>query len=318
MSQSPSQSSIANANAAVVRRGVNASDWSLFAIALAVTAIWGFNFVVIKVGTEGVPPLLLAALRFVFVALPAVFFVKRPRAPWLLVAGYGLFLGVGEFGLLFSAIKLGAPVGLSSLILQSQAFFTALLASFFLGERFALHSALGLLVASLGLVLIGAQQNRPGAWGGHFTLGLAMLVTAAAMWAAANILARRIGNVGSLNLLIWSSLVSPLPLLLLSFVLEGSRAMLRALGSLSWLSVGALAYLVVLSTLVGYGAWNHLIVKHSASRVAPFSMLVPIFGISSSALFLGEHFSAWHAVAAALVGTGLALDAFGRRRSGAR
>ncbi|HEY4106172.1 MAG TPA: EamA family transporter [Polyangiaceae bacterium] len=311
-----SESSVSPANAAASRR--SAGDWSLFGLALVVTAIWGFNFVVIKVGTDDVPPLLLAALRFVFVALPAVFFVRRPRAPWLLVAGYGLFLGVGEFGLLFAAIKLGAPVGLSSLILQSQAFFTALLASLFLAERFTLRSAIGMLVAALGLALIGVQQDRPGAWGGHFALALAMLIAAAAMWAVANILARRIGNVGSLNLLIWSSLVSPAPLLLLSFFIDGPRAMLGALRALSWLSVGALVYLVVLSTLVGYGTWNHLIVKHGAGKVAPFSMLVPIFGISSGALFLGERFTAFHAVAATLVVAGLALHALGRRAVGAR
>ena len=113
--------------------------------ALVITAIWGFNFVVIKVGTEGVPPLMLAALRFVLVAFPAVFFVRAPRARWTWIAAYGLLLGVGEFGLLFTAIKLGAPAGLSSLILQAQAFMTALLAALFLRERFSARSALGIV-----------------------------------------------------------------------------------------------------------------------------------------------------------------------------
>ena len=289
------------------------ADLSLFAVALAVTAIWGFNFVVIKVGTGDVPPLLLAALRFVFVALPAVFFVQRPRAPWRLVLGYGLFLGVGEFGLLFTAMKLGAPAGLSSLILQAQAFFTALLAAPLLGERLGPNSAVGMLIAGSGLALIGVQGNQPGAWGGHFVVALSMLIAAALMWAIANVLARRIGNVGALSMMIWSSLASPVPLVLLSLTFEGPEAIARALTSLSWLSVGALAYLVLLSTLVGYSAWNHLIVKHGASRVAPFSMLVPIFGISSGALCLHEHFTLWHALAAALVLLGLALHALGHR-----
>ena len=296
------------ANAAPARL---AADLPFLVAISLITAIWGFNFVVIKVGTTGVPPLLLAALRFIFVALPAVFFVKRPPTTWRLIASYGLFLGVGEFGLLFCAMKLGAPAGLSSLILQAQAFFTALLARPVLGERLGRLSAVGMLIAGSGLAVLGYQGNQPGAWGGHFRLALTMLIAAALMWAVANVLARRIGNVGSLSLLVWSSLVSPLPLLALSLSLEGPRAMVAALESLSATSIGALTYLVLLSTLVGYGAWNHLIVKHGASRVAPFSMLVPIFGLSSGAIFLGERFSSWHVLAAALVLLGLALHALG-------
>jgi len=140
-----------------------------------------------------------------------------------------------------------------------------------------------------------------------------MLIGAAFMWAVANVLARRIGDVGALSVMIWSSLASPLPLIALSLAFEGPTAMVTALSRLSWLTLGALAYLVLLSTLVGYSAWNHLIVKHGASRVAPFSMLVPIFGFSSGALFLHERFSAWHVVAGALVLAGLALHALGHR-----
>ena len=289
------------------------SDLRLLVVALVVTAIWGFNFVVIKVGTRGVPPLLLAALRFVFVAFPALFFVKRPRAAWRLLAGYGLFLGVGEFGLLFTALKLGAPAGLGSLILQAQAFFTALLAAVLLGERLRPSSAAGMLIAGAGLALIGVQGNQPGAWGGHFVLALAMLIAAALMWAVANVIARRIGDVGALSVMVWSSLASPPPLLVLSLVFEGPTAMTAALGSLTRSSLAALAYLVLLSTLVGYSAWNHLIVKHGASRVAPFSMLVPIFGFTSGALVLHEQFTTWHAVAGLLVLAGLALHALGHR-----
>lgn len=283
---------------------------ALPAWALVITAIWGFNFVVVKVGTAEVPPLLLAALRFLFVAFPAVFFVARPRAPWRLVAGYGLFLGVGEFGLLFTAIKLGAPAGLSSLILQAQAFFTALLAAPIFGERLALRSWLGMLISACGLGLIGWQGSVPGAWDGHFRAALSMLILAALMWAVANILAKRIGAVGPINMLAWSSLAVPLPLIALSLTFEGPTEIVRALTSLTPRAIGALVYLVVLSTLIGYGAWNHLIVQHGAGRVAPYSMLVPIFGLSSGAFFLGETFTRVHALAAAFVIAGLALHAW--------
>lgn len=284
---------------------------SLPLVALGITAVWGFNFVVIKVGTDGVPPLFLAALRFVVVAVPAVFFVRRPAAGWGWVAAYGLFLGVGEFGLLFTAIKLGAPAGLSSLILQSQAFMTALLASVFLRERFSWQSGLGISIAGLGLALLGWQVDQPGAWGGHFVLALAMLLGAALMWAAANVIAKKIGDVGALRLIVWSSLASPLPLIALSLAFEGPEQLLGALRSMSWLSVGAVVYLALLSTHFGYGAWNGLIVTHGAARVAPFSMLVPIFGLTSGALVLGEVFTAYHALAALLVLLGVAVHAFG-------
>jgi O-acetylserine/cysteine efflux transporter len=141
-----------------------------------------------------------------------------------------------------------------------------------------------------------------------------MLIAAGLMWAVANVLARRIGSVGGLSLVVWSSLASPVPLLLLSWMIEGPAAIATALGSLSWPAVGALGYLVALSTWFGYGAWNHLIAKHGASRVAPFSMLVPIFGVTSGALFLGEVLTGWHAGAAALVLLGLSLHAWGARR----
>jgi O-acetylserine/cysteine efflux transporter len=279
----------------------------LFLLGLGITAVWGFNFIVIKVGTDHIPPLLLAALRFVFTAFPAVFFVKRPQAPWSLILGYGLFLGVGEFGLLFTAIKLGAPSGLSSLILQSQVFFTALLAARFSAEPVRARSLLGMLIAACGLATIGMQAQQPGAWGGHFALALTMLILAAFMWAIANILARRAGNVGAVRMMVWSSLASPIPLLLLSWIFDGSTAIAAAFTSLSWLSVGALAYLVLLSTLFGYSAWNHLIVKYGAARVAPFSMLVPIFGVTSGSLILHEPLTLSHLLSATLVLTGVAL-----------
>ena len=286
---------------------------ALVVTALGVTAIWGFNFVVMKVATDRVPPLLLAALRFLLVAIPAVWLVPRPAASAGWVAAYGLFLGVGEFGLLFTAIHLGAPAGLSSLVLQAQAFFTALLAVPVLKERLTWPSLAGLVVGGAGLALVGIHDDQPGAWGGHFQLALGMLMGAGLMWGVANVIARRMGRVGGLSLVVWSSLASPVPLLLLSWAFEGSAAITQALAALSWTSMGAIAYLVVLSTMVGYGAWNHLIAKHGAARVAPFSMLAPVFGMTSGSVCLGEAFTLWHAAAAALVLCGLALHAFGNR-----
>jgi len=285
---------------------------ALIGTALIVTALWGFNFVVIAVGVKDVPPLLLACLRFVLAAFPALLFVKKPAVSWAMLIAYGLFLGVGQFGLLFSAIKVGAPAGLSSVILQAQAFFTALLAVLFLGERFRWNNGLGLIVAGAGLVLMGWTKTDAGLatvpWA-----GLMMLLFAALMWAVANILAKKMGPVDTLGLMVWSSLVPPLPLLALSFWLEGGDAIAGSLSHFGWLSAGSVAYLAFLSTLVGYGLWNWLISKRGASAVAPFSLLVPVFGVSSAWLVLGEVFTPSHWLSAGLILIGLAIHVFGGR-----
>jgi O-acetylserine/cysteine efflux transporter len=282
--------------------------------AVLVAAIWGFNFVVIKVGVSAVPPLMLAALRFVFCALPAVFFVRRPSAPMKSLAAYGLLLGMGEFGFLFTAIKLGAPSGLSSIVLQSQAFFTAILASVLLKEKLRAHNAAGMIVAGAGLAVFALPSA--GNEGGMSLPLLGMILLAGLGWAAANVAARKMPGTNALGLMVWSSLFSPLPLAALSLAFEGPAAIGAALSGLGLLTIGALAYLVVLSTLVGYGLWNGLIMRHGAGRIAPFSLMVPIFGLASASLVLGEGFGARSAAGAALVLAGLLVHVFGGRLGG--
>jgi len=284
------------------------------ALSLLIAAIWGFNFVVIKVGVSSVPPLALATLRFFFSAIPAVFFVKRPKAPLGKIAAYGLFLGVGEFGFLFTAIKLGAPAGLSSILLQAQAFLTALLAAAFLGERLRAQNLVGMAVAALGLAFFafGAEIGS----GALNPLLVAMIVLAALGWAAANVVVRNMPGTDALGLMVWSSLFSPLPLAALSLAFEGPGRIGAAFAELSLLTLGALAYLVVLSTLVGYGLWNTLIMRHGAGKIAPFSLLVPIFGLLAASLVLHEPFRGLDAAAAALILAGLLVHVFGGKLGG--
>jgi O-acetylserine/cysteine efflux transporter len=300
-------------------RNPGALPLSALAQALLIAAIWGFNFVVIKTGVAGVPPLMLASLRFLFCIFPAIFWVRKPAASWKSLAAYGLFLGVVEFGFLFTAIKLGAPAGLSSLILQAQAFFTAFIARIALRERIRLNSVIGMLVSGAGLALIALSQagssvpgSVPGAGSAGLSLPLFLMLMAAAFgWAAANVIARAMASSSGLSVMVWSSLFSPVPLAILSYLVEGPDSIAFAFRNLSWLSVGALAYLVVMSTLIGYGLWNKLIMRHGAGRIAPFSLLVPIFGIASAAIFLGERFTALDSLAALLILGGLAVHVFG-------
>ncbi|WP_434628236.1 EamA family transporter [Chromobacterium sp. CV08] len=280
--------------------------------ALAIVLVWGVNFVVIKWGVAGVPPLLLGALRFALVALPAVFLVRRPALPWRYLALYGLTVGVGQFGCLFSAIKLGMPAGLASVVLQSQAFFTLLLARLVLGEPWRRSQLAGLTLALGGLALIGIGK------GGDMTaLGFGLTIAAATSWAASNIVVRAIGRAGfkvePLGLVVWSSLVPPLPFLLLSMWLEGGERIAGALRGFDGQSLFAVAYLAFAATMLGYGLWSRLLARHAAARVAPFSLLVPVVGLLASHWLLGESLTPAQLAGSGLLMAGLVVTVFGGR-----
>ncbi|MDQ0992844.1 EamA family transporter [Streptomyces sp. V3I7] len=251
-------------------------------LGLLVVFIWGTNFVVIDVGLDSFPPLLFAALRFTFVALPAVFFVGRPGAPWKLVALVGILQGAGQFGLLFVGMNLGVPPGLASLVLQGQAAFTVLFAFLVLRERPGPIVAAGVLAGVAGLTVIALGT-------GSVSLGALLVVVAAgACWAAANITTRIAKPENGFKLTIWSALAAPVPLTLLSLVFEGPERDRAALASLDWQGVGALAFTVVLSTIVAFGIWASLLRSNTASSVSAFSLLVPVVGMATAWLALGE------------------------------
>jgi O-acetylserine/cysteine efflux transporter len=278
-------------------------------LAVLVIVIWGVNFVIIDVALRDVPPLLLAALRFAFTAVPAIAFVRRPPIGWTWINAVGIFLGVGNFGLLFLGIHLGMPAGLSSLVLQSQAMFTMLLAAILLGERLGRRHVAGTAIATGGLVLIAAGG------GGSVPFGPFLLVMAAAIgWAAANVCTRVSGAPAGLGLLVWSSVVPPLPLAALSYLVEGRDAVVGALTSFEPSAVLALAYLVGLATLVGFGAWNTLLRHYPAGLVAPYSLAVPVVGMSAAWIWLGERPGLVDLLGAVVILAGLALI-LGRPRS---
>ncbi|MFD0968439.1 EamA family transporter [Plantactinospora endophytica] len=270
--------------------------------AVLVAALWGINFVVIEVGLRDLPPLVLTALRFVAAALPLVFLVPRPTARFRYVLGYGIILGVCKFGILFVAIDAGMPPGLASLVLQTQALVSVMLATAFLGERPGGTQLAGVLVGSAGIALLAVGV------GGHATaIGFALTLVAAVSWALANVVVRASGETRPLSLLVWSSLVPPLPLLGLAGVVDGPRVVFDAITGMSWSAVLAVGYVGYLSTLVGWGIWNRLIGTYSVARVAPFSLLVPIFGLAAAALLLDEPITWTEIVAGAVVLVGLAL-----------
>ncbi|QDL56848.1 EamA family transporter [Rhodoferax sediminis] len=279
------------------------------ALALVVIAVWGVNFAVIKVGVADVPPLLLGALRFMLAAFPAVLLVRPPKVPLRLYLIYGLTISVGQFSLLFSAIYVGMPTGLASLVLQSQAFFTMLFAALWLKEHWQPNQLAGLLLAALGLVCIGSAHgvSMPLA-------GFLLTIGAAVMWATGNIVTRTISRHGPMNqfaFVVWASLVPPLPFLALSYVLEGPAAISTALHNFGWVSFGSVAYLAWVATLLGYGLWTFLMSRYAANRVAPFSLMVPMVGLTTGWVVFGEALKPIHYAGGALLMAGLLVNLFG-------
>jgi O-acetylserine/cysteine efflux transporter len=277
-------------------------------LALLVAVIWGLNFIAIKWGVELVPPLFLTALRFLFAALPAVVCVRPPQVKLSLLMAYGASVGVLQFGALFLAIRLGMPAGLSSLVMQIQAFFTIGFAVLLLGERPGRQQVAGAAIASAGIAVIAAGRTA-----GAALLPLLLTLFAAAAWGFGNVVAKRAGRIDMFAFVVWSSLVPPLPMLAASLLTEGAAADWAALAQAGWLLVGVVAFLSYVSTLVGYGLWNALLSRYPAATVAPFSLLVPIVGIAAAALILGEPLSRLELAGSAVIFVGLLVNVWGAR-----
>jgi O-acetylserine/cysteine efflux transporter len=275
--------------------------------ALVAALALGLAFIAIKIGVREAPPLLLTALRFVFAAFPAVLFVKPPRAPIAIVVLYGLFIGVGQFGLLFLAIGLGMPIGLASLVIQLQAFITIALAWILLGERPTAVQMIGAGVALLGIAAIGATRTGGASFG-----PFAMVVGAAFCWGIGNMIGKRAGKIDMFAFVVWSSLAAPLPLFALSLVFENGRTW-PALAHPSWVLALCVAGLAYGGTVVGFGLWSWVLARHSAARAAPFALLIPVVGMISGWLVFGEPLGAFELVGSVLVMAGLTFNVFGDR-----
>lgn len=275
-------------------------------LAAFVAVLWGVNFLAIHVGLQHFPPLFLAALRFAVIALPTVLLVPRPqvRLRWLL--GYGLGFGTLQFLFLFVAMDVGMPTGLASLVLQASAPFTVVLGAVLLRERLTPRQGVGIGLAVLGLVAIAVDRAQSAA-----LLPVLLTLAGALGWALGNLCSRLAAPPNPLHLALWMSVVPPVPLLLASWVVEGPvagwdalRAAVTPAGVPGLLAV---AYIAVLATVLGTGIWTTLMRRHPAGVVAPWSLLVPVVGMGSAALVLGERPSAVELVAAAVIVGGVLL-----------
>lgn len=274
-------------------------------LALAVVAVWGTNFAVIKIALASLPPLLLATLRFAFAFLPAALFLRRPAVGWKPLAAYGVLIGAGQFGVLYWAMQRDISPGLASLVVQTQVFFTIGLAIGLAGERVRAFQWVALALAAAGIVVIGLHADA-----GTTPLGVALVLFAALSWAAGNHVARSAGAVDMLAFVVWSSVFALPPLVLATLLLDGPTAIAAALAHAGWGAWAAVLWQSVGNTLFGYAAWAWLLARHPAAAVSPLALGVPVFGLGASALTLGEPLPAWKLGAAALVMAGLALNVF--------
>ena len=277
-------------------------------LAILITAIWGVNFSVIKLGLNAVDPLILAGIRFTLCALPALFFIRKPDVKWRYIISYGLVFGIGLWGLVNLGIKTGLSAGIASLLLQFSAFFTILLGSLVFKESLNRYQIAGFTLACTGLLSIVFITD------GSVTLFGTLLVLAGAVaWSIANIINKHSGTKQIFAFLVWSSAFSPIPLFLLDWLVNGANGYTALVNHLDARSVLSILFQVYPNTLFGYWVWNSLLKQYPISTVAPLSLLVPVFGILGSMVIFGEDVSSVKILALLLIISGLAVGLYGHR-----
>jgi O-acetylserine/cysteine efflux transporter len=279
-------------------------------LAVLVAVLWGVNFIAIHASLEQFPPFFTVALRWLPLAVAAVLFVPRPDVAWRWVLLYGLGFGMLQFIFLYWGMATGMPAGLASLVLQSSAPFTVVRGAL-LGERLSPRRGLGVLVAVAGLAVVGSQRgDASAAW------PFVLTVLGGLGWAFGNLAVRRARSTQPLRLTMWVSVVPPLPMLLLSLVVEGPQRIGDSLASVrspvGGMAVLGLVYTSLIATVIGTGIWSWLMARHPAGTVAPFSMLVPVTGLTAAWVLLGERPAALEWVGCAVVVAGVLLTAGGR------
>lgn len=276
--------------------------------AVLVTAVWGVNFSVIKLGLQNVDPFVLAALRFLLCAVPAVFFVKRPDVPFRFLAGYGLLFGVALWGVVNLSIVAGLSAGIASLLLQFSALFTLLLGALVFRESITPWQWGGLAIASAGLLSAVLITD-----GSVTYLGVVLVLAAAVSWSAANVVMKKAHPDRVLAFLLWSSLFAPVPLLALDVAFHGFEGLGALPAQLDLMTISSILFQVYPVTIFGYWVWNSLLKRYPVSAVAPLSLLVPVFGLAGSMLIFHEAVPAAKITTLALILGGVVVGLYGPR-----
>lgn len=276
-------------------------------LAVLVACIWGANFIFIQVAIKEVPPVTLCALRFFLSSMPLVFFIKKPDVPWFLLILYSALTFSLQFAFLFMGVKAGVSPGLASLLGQMQIFFSILFAAVFLGERITRFQVFGTGFAFTGVMMVLEHLG-----GGDITrLGFMWIFASTIVWGAGNLCIKKMKSAIGINLIVWSSALACPPLVIASYVVDGPHALFTAVHALSWEGTFALCYIAYASTWFGYGLWAWLLSIYNVGVVVPFTLLVPVVGLLSSAFFLAESLQPWKLTASAFILFGLMVNLFG-------
>lgn len=268
-----------------------------------VAITWGANFSVIEMGLQALDPFTLTFLRFLCCAVPAMFFIPRPKEVklrWL--ALYGTLFGAGLWWVVNFAMYNGLSAGLSSVFLQFSAFFTIFLASVFFRERISFIHLAGMSLSVLGLIGIFMLSDEAST-----TRGIAWVLVAAVAWSACNLIVKWQRPVNMLAFIVWSSAFSAPAVLVLTLCLKGLAPFTTMADHLTLPAVTSVLFQSYITTILGYMVWNNLMKKYPATKVAPLSLLVPISGILSSWFWFDEVLSTWQLTAIALVIAGLGV-----------
>lgn len=269
-------------------------------LVVLVVFIWGINFVVIKIGLNSFPPLLFTSLRFLFAAFPIIFFVRRNKISWKWIISIGIFLGIITFGLLFIAMYQGVSAGLSSILLQIQVPFTIILSIFILKNKPTVIQTIGIILAFCGIGLLVTAKYESST-----VIGLVLIVIAGFSWAIANLLMKLAGKIDMFRLIVWISIIPPIPLFLLSLLSE--KGQMEAITHISILGIGSLLFVSWISTIFAFSIWGKLLHKYQAQQITPFALLVPVFGIISGNILLQEKLDLAEIIACGLVFFGLLI-----------
>ncbi|MBB4135655.1 EamA family transporter [Gordonia humi] len=283
------------------------------ALAVLVAAVWGVNFIAIDYSLDTFAPMFLVVVRFALIAIPTVLFVPRPAVPTRWLIGYGVGFGVLQFAFLYWGMSAGMPAGLASLVLQASAPFTVLLGATFLSERLSTRQVVGIVVAVTGLAVVGWQRAEHAA-----ILPFLLTLAGAFGWAIGNVCNRQARTADPFRLMLWMTVVPPIPMLAVSLLVEGPAEIgesVRTAFTLDGLPADlGLLFTVVVATVLGSGVWTWLMSRYPASVVAPFSMLVPVVGMTTAWLMLDQSVRPVEIAGAVLVVSGVLFGSI--RRSG--
>lgn len=279
-----------------------------FIIAIAITFMWGINFSFIKLGLGSLNPFMLAGLRFFLCAIPLVFFIKKPDVKFIYIVLYGLFLGVGLWGVLYLGMHFGISAGVASIVLQLGVFFTVILSYIILKEKIDIYNKIGFVLALIGVLIVFLVTD-----GTVTVLGMAFVILSAVSWALLNIILKKAKTKDVFAFLIWSTLFPPIPLFLLAYFMQGDIVFINFFENINTKAIISIAFQVYPTTILGYWVWNSLLTKYPVSIVSPLSLLVPIFGLLGSFVFFHEEIGIYKIVASLIILLGLVINTFGSR-----